>query len=135
EAGQAGDGPGAAPPHPMSRVRRTLAAAVTLAVACSTLTGCLEEASPHDAVRDFLVGWQSNDYELAASRADGDPAVVRKALSDAKLQLDAASFRFRIKRIEVTGDESRAEFGVEVDLGDNNPLWTYDSVLPLRMRD
>lgn len=119
----------------MSRVRRTLAAAVTLAVACSTLTGCLEEASPHDAVRDFLVGWQSNDYELAASRADGDPAVVRKALSDAKLQLDAASFRFRIKRIEVTGDESRAEFGVEVDLGDNNPLWTYDSVLPLHLDD
>ncbi|MEV4100765.1 penicillin-binding transpeptidase domain-containing protein [Nonomuraea sp. NPDC049649] len=101
----------------------------------TTLTGCLEEASPHDAVRDFLVGWQSNDYELAASRADGDPAAVRKALADAKLQLDAASFRFRIKSLTVEGDTSRAEFGVEVDLGDNNPLWTYDSVLPLRMRD
>lgn len=119
----------------MNRVRRTLAATVTLAIASMTLTGCFEEASPHDAVRDFLVGWQSNDYELAASRADGDPAVVRKALSDAKLQLDAASFRFRIKSVQVTGDESQAEFGVEVDLGDNNPLWTYDSVLPLRLDD
>src|SRR5690606_17890850 len=66
---------------------------------------------------------------------DGDPAAVRKALADAKLQLDAASFRFRIKSLTVEGDTSRAEFGVEVDLGDNNPLWTYDSVLPLRMRD
>ncbi|MDA0632864.1 penicillin-binding transpeptidase domain-containing protein [Nonomuraea sp. MCN248] len=119
----------------MSRARRTLAAAVTLAVASTTLTGCLEEASPHEAVRDFLVGWQSNDYELAASRADGDPAAVRKALADAKLQLDAASFRFRIKSLTVTGEESRAEFGVEVDLGDNNPLWTYDSVLPLHLHD
>jgi len=119
----------------MSRPRRILAATVMLTVVSTTLTGCLEEASPHDAVRDFLVGWQSNDYELAASRADGDPAAVRKALADAKLQLDAASFRFRIKSLTVEGDTSRAEFGVEVDLGDNNPLWTYDSVLPLRMRD
>lgn len=117
----------------MSRARRTLAATVTLAVASTTLTGCLEEASPHDAVRDFLVGWQSSDYALAASRADADPATVRKALSDAKLELDAASFRFRITSLKVTGEQSQAAFRVEVDLGDNNPLWTYDSVLPLHL--
>ncbi|MEV4219927.1 penicillin-binding transpeptidase domain-containing protein [Nonomuraea sp. NPDC049725] len=119
----------------MSRARRTLAATVTLAVASMTLTGCFEEASPHDAVRDFLVGWQAGDYELAAGRTDADPAAVSKALSEVKLQLDAASFRFRIKSVKVTGEESRADFAAEVDLGDNNPLWTYDGVLPLHLVD
>ncbi len=119
----------------MSRARRALAATVTMAVASMTLTACLEESSPHDAVRDFLVGWQSNDYALAAGRTDADPETVRKALADAKLQLDAASFRFKIKSLKVEGEESQAAFGVEVDLGDNNPLWTYDGMLPLHMVD
>ena len=61
-------------------LRRGLAATVTLAVASMTLTACFEESSPHDAVRDFLVGWQSEDYDLAAGRTDGDRATVRKAL-------------------------------------------------------
>ncbi|MEV0591301.1 penicillin-binding transpeptidase domain-containing protein [Nonomuraea cavernae] len=119
----------------MSRVRRTLTATVTLALACTTLTGCFDEASPHDAVRDFLVGWQSEDYDLAADRTDGERAAVRKALADAKLELDAASFRFKIKSVHIAGDESRADFSAEVDLGENNPLWVYDSVLPLHLVD
>ncbi|WP_247815788.1 penicillin-binding transpeptidase domain-containing protein [Actinomadura luzonensis] len=119
----------------MRRARRTLSATVTLAVACTTLTGCFEEPSPHDAVRDFLVGWQTEDYELAAGRTDGDQATVRKALSDAKLELDAASFRFKIKSVTVDGDASKADFRAEVDLGENNPLWEYDGVLPLHLVD
>ncbi|WP_043620529.1 penicillin-binding transpeptidase domain-containing protein [Nonomuraea candida] len=119
----------------MRRARRTLAATVTLAVACTTLTGCFEEPSPHDAVRDFLVGWQSEDYELAAGRTDGDPATVRKALADAKLELDAASFRFKITSVSVTGGESKADFHAEVDLGENNPLWEYEGSLPLHLVD
>jgi cell division protein FtsI/penicillin-binding protein 2 len=117
----------------MSRVRRGLAATVTLAVASMSLTACFEESSPHDAVRDFLVGWQSEDYDLAAGRTDGDRATVRKALSDAKVELDAASFRFKIKSISLNGDQSQADFRAEVDLGENNPLWVYDSMLPLRL--
>ncbi|GAA3525565.1 penicillin-binding transpeptidase domain-containing protein [Nonomuraea rosea] len=119
----------------MRRARRTLAATATLAVASTMLTGCFEEPSPHDAVRDFLVGWQSEDYDLAAGRTDGDLATVRKALSDAKLELDAASFRFKIKSVNVTGDESKADFHAEVDLGENNPLWEYDGILPLHLVD
>ncbi|AQZ66534.1 penicillin-binding protein [[Actinomadura] parvosata subsp. kistnae] len=119
----------------MRRARRTLAATVTLAVACTTLTGCFEEPSPHDAVRDFLVGWQTEDYDLAAGRTDGDVATVRKALADAKLELDAASFRFKITSISMSGDESKADFHAEVDLGENNPLWQYESVLPLHLVD
>ncbi|MBT2224693.1 penicillin-binding transpeptidase domain-containing protein [Nonomuraea sp. NEAU-A123] len=119
----------------MSRVRRGLAATVTLAVASMSLTACFEESSPHDAVRDFLVGWQSEDYDLAAGRTDGDRATVRKALADAKVELDAASFRFKIKSISLNGDQSQADFRAEVDLGENNPLWVYDSMLPLRLVD
>ncbi|MFI7460822.1 penicillin-binding transpeptidase domain-containing protein [Nonomuraea sp. NPDC049646] len=119
----------------MTRARRTLAATVTLAVASMTLTGCFEESSPHDAVRDFLVGWQSEDYALAAGRTDGDPAKVGKALANAKLELDAASFRFKIKSVSVTGEESKADFRAEVDLGENTPLWAYDGSLPLHLVD
>jgi cell division protein FtsI/penicillin-binding protein 2 len=119
----------------MRRARRILSATVTLAVACTTLTGCFEEPSPNDAVKDFLVGWQTEDYELAAERTDGNPATVRKALSDVKLELDAASFRFKIKSIATTGGESRADFRAEVDLGENNPLWEYDGMLPLHLVD
>ncbi|GAA2214678.1 penicillin-binding transpeptidase domain-containing protein [Nonomuraea monospora] len=122
-------------PQPMRRARRTLAATVTLAVASTTLTGCFEEPSPHDAVRDFLVGWQTEDYDLAAGRTDGDVATVRQALADAKLELDAASFRFKISSISVTGEESKADFHAEVDLGENNPLWQYEGVLPLHLVD
>lgn len=119
----------------MIRARRTLAATVTLAVASTTLTGCFEEPSPHDAVRDFLVGWQTEDYDLAAGRTDGDEQTVRKALADAKLELDAASFRFKITKVDVADDESRADFHAEVDLGENNPLWEYEGVLPLHLVD
>ncbi|NUP03176.1 MAG: penicillin-binding protein [Nonomuraea sp.] len=119
----------------MTRARRTLAATVTLAVASMTLTGCFEESSPHDAVRDFLVGWQSEDYALAAGRTDGDPAKVGKALANAKFELDAASFRFKIKSVKVDGDESKADFRAEVDLGENTPLWEYDGMLPLHLVD
>ncbi|WP_214321033.1 penicillin-binding transpeptidase domain-containing protein [Nonomuraea sediminis] len=115
----------------MKRVRRTLASAVTLVVASTTLTACFEEPTPHDAVRDFLVGWQSEDYTLAAGRTDGDPATVSKALAATKLDLDAASFRFKVKSLSQDGDEAKATFGVEIDLGENVPLWGYTSTLPL----
>ncbi|HEX4816088.1 MAG TPA: penicillin-binding transpeptidase domain-containing protein [Nonomuraea sp.] len=119
----------------MRPLRRTLSATAVLAVACATLTGCFEEPSPHDAVRDFLVGWQTEDYDLAAGRTDGDLATVRKALADAKLELDAASFRFKITKLSVAGDQSTADFHAEVDLGENNPLWEYQGALPLHLVD
>ena len=119
----------------MKRTRRTLAATVTLAVASMTLTGCFEEPSAHEAVRDFLVGWQSQDYALAAATTDGDQAVVAKALDDARRDLDAASFRFKIKSLKRVGADSVATFKAEVDLGENSPLWVYDSTLPLHLVD
>ncbi|MFI6791762.1 penicillin-binding transpeptidase domain-containing protein [Nonomuraea sp. NPDC050383] len=118
-----------------SRLRRTLSATLAVAAASTTLTGCLDESSPHDALRDFLVGWQTGDYALAARRTDGDEAAVRKTLSDVKVELDAASFRFKIKRVSLNGDESQADFRAEVDLGENSPLWVYDGRLPLHLVD
>ncbi|MFC7644862.1 NTF2-like N-terminal transpeptidase domain-containing protein [Streptosporangium lutulentum] len=117
------------------KARRTVAAALALAAMTPMLSGCLEEPSAHEAVRDFLVGWQTGDYAEAASRTDGNEKVVRKALEDAKLQLDAASFRFDLTGIRGTGDQVEADFRAEVDLGENNPLWEYDGKLPLHLVD
>nr|BFE86816.1 hypothetical protein GCM10020093_094170 [Planobispora longispora] len=79
------------------RPPRTVAAALALAVTVPMLSACFAEPSPHEAVRDFLVGWQTGDYATAARRTDGDEQQVRRALEDAKIQLDAASFRFALK--------------------------------------
>ncbi|WP_308169903.1 penicillin-binding transpeptidase domain-containing protein [Acrocarpospora catenulata] len=97
------------------------------------LTACFEEPAPHEAIRDFLVGWQTGDYAMAARRADAEEAGVRKALGDFGLHLDAASIRFKLGQITVDGENAKAAFQAEVDLGENTPLWTYDSVLPLHL--
>ncbi|MEV7005781.1 penicillin-binding transpeptidase domain-containing protein [Streptosporangium sp. NPDC051022] len=117
------------------KARRTVAAALTLAATVPMLSACFEEPSAHEAVRDFLVGWQTGDYAAAARRTDGDEKAVSKALEDAKIQLDAASFRFQVKGIRRTGDASEADFEAEVDLGENNPLWEYTGKLPLNLVD
>ncbi|MBG0821024.1 penicillin-binding protein [Planomonospora sp. ID91781] len=117
------------------RARRAVTAALALAVTAPMLSGCFEEPSAHDAVRDFLVGWQTGDYAMAARRTDGDEGKVRQALEDVRIQLDAASFRFGLKGVRRTGDEAEATFEAEVDLGENNPLWEYDGRLPLRLVD
>jgi cell division protein FtsI/penicillin-binding protein 2 len=121
--------------RPVRRARRTTAAALALAVLGPTLSACFEEPSAHEAVREFLVGWQSGDYLTAARRTDGDPQVVARAIRDVGLQLDAASFRFKIKSITREDDTSTAAFEAEIDLGENNPLWVYDSTLPLHLVD
>ncbi|MEV0581987.1 penicillin-binding transpeptidase domain-containing protein [Nonomuraea sp. NPDC050310] len=119
----------------MTRAKRLLSAAVTMVVAGTTLSGCLSESSPHEAIRDFLVGWKEENYDLAAERTNGDPKAVAKALADTKLDLDAISFRFRITGVTRTGDDAKASFNAEVDLGENNPLWHYKSEMPLRLID
>ncbi|GAA3117768.1 hypothetical protein GCM10010466_05960 [Planomonospora alba] len=115
------------------KARRKAAAALALAAMAPLLSACTEEPSAHDAVRDFLVGWQTGDYTLAARRTDGDEKKVSRALEDARVQLDAASFRFELRGIRRADDEAEADFAAEVDLGENNPLWEYDGRLPLHL--
>ncbi|MBB5962043.1 penicillin-binding transpeptidase domain-containing protein [Planomonospora venezuelensis] len=117
------------------RARRAAAAALTLVATAPMLSACFEEPSAHEAVRDFLVGWQTGDYTMAARRTDGDAQKVRQSLEDAKVHLDAASFRFALKGIRRTGEQAQADFAAEVDLGENNPLWEYDGRLPLHLVD
>ncbi|WP_344947247.1 penicillin-binding transpeptidase domain-containing protein [Sphaerisporangium flaviroseum] len=117
------------------RVKRVVSAGLSLAAVVPLLSACFSEPSPHEAVSEFLVGWQTGDYSAAAGRTDGDPKVVRRALEDAGLQLDAASIRFALKGLRTTGDAADAKFRVEVDLGDNNPIWQYDNDLPLHLVD
>ncbi|WP_214408629.1 penicillin-binding transpeptidase domain-containing protein [Sphaerisporangium fuscum] len=108
---------------------------MSLAVAVPLLAACFSEPSPHDAVSEFLVGWQTGDYDAAARRADADPAVVKKALADTATQLDVSSIRFSLKGLRMDGDDATADFHVQIDLGDNNPLWQYDNKLPLHVVD
>ncbi|GII53358.1 hypothetical protein Pth03_17470 [Planotetraspora thailandica] len=108
-------------------------AVLAIGLVAPMLTACFEEPSPHEAVRDFLVGWETGDYAEAASRADADPTAVRNALQNFGVQLDAASIRFSVTGIQRTGDDSKAEFHAQVDLGENNPLWEYDGVLPMHL--
>ncbi|GGS79636.1 penicillin-binding protein, putative [Planobispora rosea] len=110
-----------------------MSAALALAVTVPMMSSCLDEPSAHEAVRDFLVGWQTGDYSTAARRTDGDERKVRKALEDAKIQLDAASFRFALKGIRSSDGRAEADFAAEIDLGENNPLWEYDGRLPLHL--
>ncbi|MEU9886767.1 penicillin-binding transpeptidase domain-containing protein [Sphaerisporangium sp. NPDC051011] len=117
------------------RMRRALSSGLALAVVAPLASGCFAEPSPHEAVSEFLVGWQSGHFDEAAERADGDPKVVKKALEDTGLQLDAASIRFSLKGLTTNGDTADAKLRVQVDLGDNNPLWQYDNHLPLHLVD
>src|SRR5690606_37419159 len=52
---------------------------------------------------------------------------------DVGVQLDAASFRFSLKSLRMEGDTAEARYHAQVDLGENQPLWEYDGVLPLRL--
>ncbi|GII91083.1 penicillin-binding transpeptidase domain-containing protein [Sinosporangium siamense] len=113
--------------------RRALASSLAMVACGATLTACFEEPSPHEAVQTFLVGWQSGDYAAAAARTDGDPAKVAKAIEDAGVHLDAASFRFKLLGITRSGGNAQADFTAEVDLGENNPLFTYNGKLPLHL--
>ncbi|MFF5209404.1 penicillin-binding transpeptidase domain-containing protein [Streptosporangium sp. NPDC000396] len=117
------------------KARRTVAAVLALAATVPMLSACFEEPSAHEAVRDFLVGWQTGDYATAARRTDGDEKTVRTALENVKIQLDAASFRFKVKGLRRAADEVEADFEAEVDLGENNPLWEYTGKLPLHLVD
>ncbi|GII75344.1 penicillin-binding protein [Sphaerisporangium rufum] len=117
-----------------SSARRALAAALSLA-ALAPATACFAEPSPHNAVGEFLVGWQTGDFAAAARRTDGDPAKVAKALEQAGMQLDAASIRFSLHGLRTDGDNADAALRVFVDLGDNNPLWRFDNHLPLHLVD
>ncbi|RJL30551.1 penicillin-binding protein [Bailinhaonella thermotolerans] len=113
--------------------RRGLAAALSAVVLAPLLAGCFAEPSPQEAVRDFLVGWQSGDFAKAAARTDGDHKTVEKALSQVGPQLDATSFRFRLTSLDQNGDSARAVYHATVDLGENAPPWLYDGRLDLRL--
>ncbi|MGC5013258.1 penicillin-binding transpeptidase domain-containing protein [Streptosporangium sp. DT93] len=117
------------------KARRAGTAALALAVTAPMLSACFEEPSAHEAVRDFLIGWQTGDYDYAARRTDGDEKAVGRALENATFDLDAASFRFTVTGMRRAADEVEADFDAEVDLGENNPLWEYQGKIPLHLVD
>jgi cell division protein FtsI/penicillin-binding protein 2 len=114
-------------PRPLSRV---LAAGSGLLVA-GTLAACTPHPSPEVAVRSFLLAWQDGDHAEAARYTTGDPTEVEDALVSMREQLDLASLRFGLGRIEREGDAATAAFDVTADLGIGDPTWNYTGEMPL----
>lgn len=112
------------------------------------LSACAQ-ASPFLTVKDFLIAWQVQNYEAAASHTVGaPPGDVVQALKDVRTQLDAASLRLRLRaggtggapdekgRIDKTGAETAAaRFQVRIDLGENGRPLEYQGHLTLRRLD
>jgi cell division protein FtsI/penicillin-binding protein 2 len=95
-------------------------------------SGCFAEPSAQPTVRDFLIAWQVGNYEAAAKKTTGDPATVAAELSQVPDQLDAASMRLGLGRVDKDGDQATAAFEVKVDLGENGEPWNYSGQLHLK---
>ncbi|RKS05329.1 cell division protein FtsI/penicillin-binding protein 2 [Nocardiopsis sp. Huas11] len=114
-------------PRPL---RRALAAGSGLLVA-GTLAACTPHPSPEVAVRSFLLAWQDGDHAEAARYTTGDPTEVEDALGSVREQLDLASLRFGLGRIDREGESATAAFDVTADLGIGDPTWNYTGEMPL----
>ncbi len=95
--------------------------------------GLWSTPSAEPAVQAFLLAWQQQQYEAAASLTTGRPAVVAGALKDAYLQLDAAAFAVAMGPISQHGDTARAAFKASVDLGQDGAPWNYNGSFDLRL--
>ncbi|HEX2312990.1 MAG TPA: penicillin-binding transpeptidase domain-containing protein, partial [Thermomonospora sp.] len=126
------------------RARRVIAATASTALVAGLTSACFAEASAMPAVRDFLIAWQTRNYEAAARRTVGaDQKAVAAALGQVRDQLDAASMKLGLglpaqpgsdpgDAIVRDGDEADARFSVKIDLGENGEPFTYPGQMHLR---
>lgn len=112
------------------RLRRSAAVAFGL-VSAGALAGCGAEPSAEVAVREFLLEWQSGNYEAAADRTDGDPQEVAAQLTSFHDQLDLAALRLALGGVSRDGDTAEASFEVDADLGIGDPVWKYSGTMSL----
>lgn len=118
---------------PHGAPRRVLSAAAGLVLVATTATACFDEPSAMPTVRDFLVAWEVGNYKAAVRHTmGGDRPDVMAQLGQIRNQLDAASLRLGMGRIEHTGNEKVAHFSVKVDLGENGEPWSYRGLMRLR---
>jgi len=112
---------------------RLLAAVLAIGVVIAGFTdGWGQEASAEPAAQAFLLAWQQQDYQAAASYTTGRHPVVAAALADAFTQLDATALFLSMGRIVQHGDTAEAHFSASVNLGENGHQWTYNGRFGLR---
>src|SRR6202042_628769 len=80
--------------------------------------------SPEPTVAQFLLDWETGQYQQAAALTDGSQAEVASELQSAYKQVYANSMTLRMVSIDQDGGTARAEFQASVDLG-TGLQWKY----------
>jgi cell division protein FtsI/penicillin-binding protein 2 len=87
--------------------------------------------SPEPTVAQFLLDWETGQYQRAAALTDGPQAAVASELLSAYKQVNANSLTLRMLSIDQHGSTARAEFRASVDLG-TGLQWKYGGSFALR---
>lgn len=87
--------------------------------------------SPEPTVAQFLLDWETGQYQQAAALTDGSRAEVASELQSAYKQVYANSMTLRMVSIDQDGGTARAEFRASVDLG-TGLQWKYGGSFGLR---
>ncbi len=84
------------------------------------------------SVKIFLLDWEDQSYNAAASMTTGRPAAVAASLQAVYRQLGAEDLELAMGPINVHGDTARASFYASFDLGRGGLSWTYTGRFRLR---
>ncbi|MBO2448353.1 NTF2 domain-containing protein transpeptidase [Actinomadura barringtoniae] len=118
-----------------ARWRRAVALTACGTAVAGLTSGCFAEPSAMPTVRDFLIAWQVGNYQAAAHKTFGaDQKTVQAALGQVRSQLDAASLKLGLGRIDKKGDHADVRFSVRIDLGENGQPWTYSGLMKLQRK-
>lgn len=88
--------------------------------------------SPEPTVYQFLLAWESQNYEQAARLTTGNPAVVARELASAYTRLDASDLYLEMRGVSQHGRTATATFEASVDLAASGLTWSYPNQLGLR---
>lgn len=88
--------------------------------------------SPEPTVYEFLLAWQSQNYQQAARLTTGNPAIVARELASAYTRLDAADLYLEMRGVSQHGRTATASFEASIDLAASSLTWSYPNELALR---
>jgi cell division protein FtsI/penicillin-binding protein 2 len=88
--------------------------------------------SPEPTVAQFLLDWETGQYQQAAALTTGPSATVASTLRDAYKDLYATDLTLGMVGVSQHGGSAVASFAASVDLGSTSLLWRYQGSLALR---
>jgi cell division protein FtsI/penicillin-binding protein 2 len=88
--------------------------------------------SPEPTVAQFLLDWESGQYQQAAALTTGQPSVVASELRDAYTQLDASDITLGMQSVSQQGSSATAGFAASIDLENLGLRWGYHGQFGLR---